>query len=55
MIRRISVMIRLPEDADEGRVKDTLQIVTKHETFKIPITAEIHLFDNFESTNLKHL
>jgi len=30
-------------------------VVTKHETFKIPITAAVHLFGNFEEVNKKHI
>lgn len=42
MLRKLSVLIRLPEEAEEGLIKETLQIVTKHETFKIPISAEVY-------------
>jgi hypothetical protein len=55
MIRKISVLVRLAEDEQEDSIKDVLQIVTKHETFKIPITATIHLFENFEEVNKKHM
>jgi hypothetical protein len=51
MIRKISVTIRADEDAEEGSVRETLQIVTKHETFKIPITGDIHLFENFDNAH----
>lgn len=55
MIRKISVMIRLAEDEKEDLIKDVLQVVTKHETFKIPISAQIHSFENFEEINKKHI
>merc|ERR1711981_192351 len=45
MIRKISVLIRVPEDEQEDSIKDSLLVVTKHETFKVPISAQIHLFE----------
>jgi hypothetical protein len=45
MIKKVSVMIYSP---DEGTIKDTLQIVTKADIFKIPIEATIMSEDNYE-------
>jgi hypothetical protein len=54
MTRKISVGIRVTEDEPEGRISDQLCIVTKHETFKIPITAQVHLYENFEEADNEH-
>jgi len=54
MTRKISVGIRVTEAEPEGRISDQLCIVTKHETFKIPITAEVHLFENFDEADNAH-
>ncbi len=45
MIKKVSVMIYSP---NEGTIKDTLQIVTKADIFKIPIEATIMSEDNYE-------
>jgi len=55
MLRKVSVLIRIPEDEKEETIKDTLQIVTKHETFKIPIQADIHLYDNFDEVDRRNM
>lgn len=42
MIKKIVVCIRVPDDIQvPATVKDTLQIVSKHDIFKLPITAKI--------------
>ena len=45
MIKKVSVMIYSP---NEGTIKDSLQIVTKADIFKIPIEATIMSEDNYE-------
>ena len=45
MIKKVSVMIYSP---NEGTIKETLQIVTKADIFKIPIEATIMSEDNYE-------
>jgi len=41
MMKQVSVSIRVPEDEADvpSRIEDTIQIVTKHDVFKIPVTA----------------
>ena len=41
MMKQVSVSIRVPEDEADvpSRIEDTIQIVTKHDLFKIPVTA----------------
>jgi len=41
MIKQISVSIRVAEDETDvpSRIEDSIQIVTKHDVFKIPVSA----------------
>jgi len=52
MIKKITISIRLPDDAEfPVTIKDTLQIMSKHDVFKLPITAKILGEDEWDEEN----
>jgi hypothetical protein len=51
MIRTISVGIRVADDERPCLIKDTVEIVSKHDIFKIPLTARIVSIEDFETEN----
>lgn len=52
MIRKIDIRIRIAEDeALPLEIKDTLQIVSKHDIFKIPIHASVLSDEQFDGDN----
>lgn len=55
MIKKVSVQVRVSADEQPGRVSETIQIVTKHDIFQIPVTATIVEFDKFDEENKNHL
>ena len=55
MLKKVSVSIRVPEDSAEDSINEVLVIASKHESFKIPITAKIHLFENFNEAHEEHV
>jgi hypothetical protein len=55
MIKQIIVSIRVAEDETSGSIKETIQINSKHEVFKLPITATICSEEEFEKMNVKQL
>lgn len=55
MIKQIIVSIRVAEDETNGTIKETIQINSKHEVFKLPIQATIVGEDEFAEMNNKQL
>lgn len=55
MIKQITVTIRLPEDATNCSIKDTIQIVSKHDVFKVPVSALVVSEDEFAELNQKQM
>lgn len=57
MIKKISVIIRIGEDEQtHATVKETLKILSKHDVFNIPISAQVlstEAFDQQNRTNLE--
>ena len=52
MIKKVTVSIRVPEDAETpATIKDTLQIMSKHDVFKLPITARLLGEDEWDEEN----
>lgn len=52
MIKKVTVCIRVPEDVEASYdIKDSLQIMSKHDVFKIPITAKILGEEEWEEKN----
>ena len=59
MIKKVLVSIRIPEDAESmgvtaGKpvnIKDVVQIVSKHDIFKIPVSAHVITAEEFEEQN----
>ena len=51
MIRTISVGLRVADDERPCLIKDTVEIVSKHDIFKIPLTARIVSIEDFETEN----
>jgi len=59
MIKKVLVSIRIPEDAESmgvtnGKpvnIKDVVQIVSKHDIFKIPVSAYVITAEEFEEQN----
>ena len=53
MIRTISVGIRIAEDESSvpTSIKDTIEIVSKHDIFKIPVTARVISAADFDEEN----
>jgi len=53
MIRTVSVGIRVAEDETHvpSSIKDTIEIVSKHDIFKIPVTARIISAADFDEEN----
>lgn len=49
MIKKVIVSIRIPDDFDTPLViKDTLQIMSKHDVFKLPISAKLLSEDEWD-------
>ena len=57
MIKKVIVSIRIPEDEKNlpSSVKDTITIVSKHDIFKIPVTATLMSMSQFEEENRQNL
>lgn len=51
MIKQITVSIRCAEDAPNCSIRDTIQIVSKHDVFKVPVTAMVVSEDEFADLN----
>lgn len=41
----------MAEDQEAGPIKDTITIMSKHDIFKIPVSAEVVSLDDFETLN----
>ena len=57
MLKQISVSIRVAEDEPNLPIKvdDVIQIVTKHDVFRIPVSANILSASEFEGANDQNL
>lgn len=55
MIKKVIVSIRVAEDEANCSIKDTVQINSKHELFKLPITATIVGAEEFDELNKKEM
>lgn len=57
MIKKVIVSIRVAEDEPNlpATVKDTITIVSKHDVFKLPVTATLMSFDQFAKENKQNL
>lgn len=55
MTKQIIVQIRVAEDESNGIIKETIQINSKHEIFKLPIQATIVSEEEFAEMNNKQL
>jgi hypothetical protein len=55
MTKTLTVSIRLPEGEPNGQIKETIQINSKTDVFKIPLTAEIVSEEEFEQMNAKEM
>ena len=57
MLKQISVSIRVAEDEPNLPIKvdDVIQIVTKHDVFRIPVSANILSASEFEEANDQNL
>ena len=57
MIKKVIVSIRVAEDEPNlpATVKDTITIVSKHDIFKLPVTATLMSFDQFAEENKQNL
>ena len=52
MIKKVIVTIRVPDDTESPtNIKETLTIVSKHDIFKIPITAKLLSEEAWEEEN----
>lgn len=52
MVKKIVVTIRVAEDEKvPASIRDTLQIVSKHDIFKLPITAKLLSEEEFDEEN----
>ena len=53
MMKKVIVSIRVPEDEKNlpSSVKDIITIVSKHDIFKIPVSATIMSYEQFEEEN----
>ena len=54
MLKKISVGIRCSDD-DTGSIKESIEIVSKHDIFKVPVTARILSDADFEAENQKQI
>lgn len=55
MIKTVSVGIRVAEDEKPSSIKETIEIVSKNDIFKIPVTARIVSVDEFDEENKKQM
>ena len=57
MIKQVSVSIRVSEDETDLpiTIKDTIQIVSKHDVFKIPVSATVISAQEFDELNQRQL
>ena len=57
MIKKVIVCIRISEDEQNlpSSIKDTFTIVSKHDIFKIPVTATLMSMSQFEEENRQNL
>ena len=52
MMKKVVVSIRVPEDAQTpATIKDTLTIMSKHDIFKIPISAKLLSEEEWDEEN----
>ena len=51
LTKRISVMIKILDEGEEGNIKEDIQIMTKHDVFRIPVEASVLTADNFDKAN----
>ena len=49
MMKSLVVTIRVAEDEQPCEINDTITIMSKHDIFKVPITASIVSADQFEA------
>jgi len=54
-MKKVIVSIRVSEDEANCSIKDTVQINSKHEVFKLPITATIVGAEEFDELNRKEM
>ena len=56
MIKKLIVTIRVPDDAEvPANIKETLTIVSKHDIFKLPITAKLLSEADWEKDNKNNM
>jgi len=57
MIKKVIVSIRVAEDEPNlpANIKDIITIVSKHDIFKIPVTATLMSLDQFAEENKQNL
>merc|ERR1712188_367545 len=55
MTKQVVVTVRVSEDEENASIKDTIQIVSKHDCFKIPVSATIVGDAEFDELNQKQL
>lgn len=55
MMKQINVSIRLGEDVQNCIIKDTIQIVSKHDIFKIPVSATVVQAGEFTDLDEKQM
>jgi hypothetical protein len=51
MLKQVIVTIRLAEDETNCSIRDTIQIVSKHDIFKVPVSATVISDDEFADLN----
>lgn len=52
MVKKIVIQIRVDEDEPTpSEIKETIQILSKHDIFKIPLTAKMLSFEAFQLEN----
>ena len=57
MMKKVIVSIRVPEDEKNlpSSIKDIITICSKHDIFKIPVTATIMSYEQFEEENKQNM
>lgn len=55
MVKQVIVTIRVPEDEENASIKETIQIMSKHDLFKIPVSATIVQHEEFEELHGRQL
>jgi hypothetical protein len=55
MVKQVTVSVRVAEDETNCSIKDMIQINSKHEIFKLPITATVVSEQEFDDLNKKQM